>query len=85
MISCVLYWPTALLLGYCIGCTKGDKYEFDLYAKLLTEYTTLERPVANHSEAVYVNMSFILQQIVGVDEKNQVQSVSMTTDRTYCR
>ncbi|XP_034934901.1 neuronal acetylcholine receptor subunit alpha-7-like [Chelonus insularis] len=39
---------------------------------LLAKYNTLERPVANESEALEVKFGITLQQIIDVDEKNQI-------------
>ena len=38
---------------------------------LMRGYNTLERPVANESEALALDFGLTLQQIMSVDEKNQ--------------
>ncbi|KAG8038998.1 hypothetical protein G9C98_003305 [Cotesia typhae] len=43
-----------------------------LLKDLLDKYNTLERPVANESEALEVKFGITLQQIIDVDEKNQI-------------
>uniref|UniRef100_H3DLU0 Uncharacterized protein n=2 Tax=Tetraodon nigroviridis TaxID=99883 RepID=H3DLU0_TETNG len=43
-----------------------------LLTELLRDYNPMERPVANDSQALTVQFSFILMQIMDVDEKNQI-------------
>lgn len=47
-------------------------HEKRLLNHLLTNYNTLERPVANESEPLEVKFGLTLQQIIDVDEKNQL-------------
>ncbi|XP_055685537.1 neuronal acetylcholine receptor subunit alpha-7 isoform X6 [Lutzomyia longipalpis] len=47
-------------------------HEKRLLNNLLATYNTLERPVANESEALEVKFGLTLQQIIDVDEKNQI-------------
>ncbi|KAL5281540.1 CHRNA7.2 family protein [Megaselia abdita] len=47
-------------------------HEKKLLNHLLSSYNTLERPVANESEALQVKFGLTLQQIIDVDEKNQI-------------
>uniref|UniRef100_A0A1B0DBS1 Neurotransmitter-gated ion-channel ligand-binding domain-containing protein n=1 Tax=Phlebotomus papatasi TaxID=29031 RepID=A0A1B0DBS1_PHLPP len=47
-------------------------HEKRLLNHLLATYNTLERPVANESEALEVKFGLTLQQIIDVDEKNQI-------------
>ncbi|KAL5281536.1 CHRNA7.2 family protein [Megaselia abdita] len=47
-------------------------HEKKLLNHLLSSYNTLERPVANESEALQVKFGLTLQQIIDVDEKNQL-------------
>ncbi|XP_055685533.1 neuronal acetylcholine receptor subunit alpha-7 isoform X2 [Lutzomyia longipalpis] len=47
-------------------------HEKRLLNNLLATYNTLERPVANESEALEVKFGLTLQQIIDVDEKNQL-------------
>uniref|UniRef100_A0A7N8YE34 Neuronal acetylcholine receptor subunit alpha-7-like n=1 Tax=Mastacembelus armatus TaxID=205130 RepID=A0A7N8YE34_9TELE len=43
-----------------------------LLRELLKEYNPMERPVANDSQTLTVQFSFILMQVMDVDEKNQI-------------
>ncbi|XP_055852189.1 neuronal acetylcholine receptor subunit alpha-7 isoform X6 [Episyrphus balteatus] len=47
-------------------------HEKRLLNHLLSNYNTLERPVANESEPLEVKFGLTLQQIIDVDEKNQI-------------
>uniref|UniRef100_A0A0K0FNG3 Neuronal acetylcholine receptor subunit alpha-7 (inferred by orthology to a C. elegans protein) n=1 Tax=Strongyloides venezuelensis TaxID=75913 RepID=A0A0K0FNG3_STRVS len=42
----------------------------------MRDYMFLERPVANHSEAVKVYLKVSLQQLIDVDEKNQIVHIN---------
>ncbi|XP_020290540.1 neuronal acetylcholine receptor subunit alpha-7 isoform X1 [Pseudomyrmex gracilis] len=55
--------PQESLCGY---------HEKRLLNHLLSNYNTLERPVANESEPLEVKFGITLQQIIDVDEKNQI-------------
>ena len=61
----------------------ADENEYRLYDLLLKNYTRLERPVANNSHPVRVSLGLILQQIVGVDEKNQIIEVNAWIKYTW--
>lgn len=54
-----------------------------LYSDLMKNYNRLERPVSNNSQPVTVNLGLILQQIVGVDEKNQIIEVNAWIKYTW--
>uniref|UniRef100_A0A3Q3KU59 Uncharacterized protein n=1 Tax=Labrus bergylta TaxID=56723 RepID=A0A3Q3KU59_9LABR len=43
-----------------------------LLRELLRDYNPMERPVANDSQALTVQFSFTLMQVMDVDEKNQI-------------
>uniref|UniRef100_A0AC35U567 Neur_chan_LBD domain-containing protein n=1 Tax=Rhabditophanes sp. KR3021 TaxID=114890 RepID=A0AC35U567_9BILA len=63
----VLLW----LLIYIPRLILASPAEAQLYETLLSEYSTLARPVDNGNQAVLVMMGLILHQIINVDEKNQ--------------
>jgi hypothetical protein len=63
--------------------TNADENEYMLYQILMKNYTRLERPVANNSHPVLVQLGLILQQIVGVDEKNQIIEVNAWIKYTW--
>ncbi|XP_035285462.1 cholinergic receptor, nicotinic, alpha 11 isoform X2 [Anguilla anguilla] len=48
-----------------------------LLRELLKDYNRMERPVANDSHTLTVNLSMILVQIMDVDEKNQVLTTNV--------
>ncbi|TNN02619.1 hypothetical protein fugu_010106 [Takifugu bimaculatus] len=50
---------------------QGPQQRF-LLTELLKDYNPMERPVANDSQALTVQFSFILIQVMDVDEKNQI-------------
>jgi len=52
-------------------------HERRLINDLMLNYRTLERPVANESEAVVLKFGLTLQQIMDVDEKNQIISTNL--------
>ncbi|GMR60177.1 hypothetical protein PMAYCL1PPCAC_30372 [Pristionchus mayeri] len=58
-------------------------HERRLYEDLMRDYNNLERPVANHSDAVVVKLKVSLQQIIDVDEKNQIVYVNAWLDYTW--
>ncbi|XP_064461455.1 neuronal acetylcholine receptor subunit alpha-7-like isoform X2 [Ornithodoros turicata] len=57
-------------------------HERRLLFDLLSNYNTLERPVANESEPLLLSFGLTLQQIIDVDEKNQllVTNIWLTLD-----
>ena len=65
-----------LCLAAALGWARTDDNEYRLYRDLLKDYNLLERPVRNHSQAVRVTLSVILQQIVDVDEQNQIIEIN---------
>ncbi|KAG7461649.1 hypothetical protein MATL_G00193360 [Megalops atlanticus] len=48
------------------------EYQRKLYKELMADYNRLERPVANDSAPILVELGMTLLQIIDVDEKNQV-------------
>ncbi|CAJ0921260.1 unnamed protein product, partial [Mesorhabditis belari] len=46
-------------------------------------YDQVERPVADHSDAVNVSIRILLQQLVDVDERNQVVTLVIWTQMTW--
>ncbi|XP_055598062.1 neuronal acetylcholine receptor subunit alpha-7 isoform X5 [Uranotaenia lowii] len=67
-----LYLIVLCLLVICIRDSLQGPHEKRLLNHLLATYNTLERPVANESEALQVKFGLTLQQIIDVDEKNQL-------------
>lgn len=77
----LFYWRCLLfVLGEFIQIVEGSYHERRLYEDLMRDYNNLERPVANHSEAVIVNLKVSLQQLIDVDEKNQVVFINAWLD-----
>ncbi|KAI6217845.1 Acetylcholine receptor subunit alpha-type acr-16 [Aphelenchoides fujianensis] len=67
--------PMALVVAASttsIQLVVASYHERRLYEDLMRDYSTLERPVANHSQPVTVYLKVSLQQLIDVDEKNQV-------------
>ncbi|KAK5968797.1 hypothetical protein GCK32_018938 [Trichostrongylus colubriformis] len=54
---CIVNWPVWV---------NGSEDEYRLIQDLRTNYDPIERPVANHSEPIRVNLRLILQQLVDV-------------------
>ncbi|WKX92295.1 hypothetical protein Q1695_010378 [Nippostrongylus brasiliensis] len=57
--------------------------ETRLYNDLLAGYNPLERPVANSSQPLVVQIKMFLQQILDVDERNQLISVNAWLSYTW--
>ncbi|KAM8825772.1 neuronal acetylcholine receptor subunit alpha-7-like isoform 1-T1 [Synchiropus picturatus] len=68
-----MWWTLGLLLLESLvhESLQGPHQRF-LLRELLRDYNPMERPVANDSQALTVQFSFILMQVMDVDEKNQV-------------
>ncbi|XP_066516043.1 neuronal acetylcholine receptor subunit alpha-7 isoform X1 [Hoplias malabaricus] len=66
--------PTAFFLwtAFCIKDSLQGEHQRRLYKELLANYNRLERPVANDSAPLVVELGLTLLQIIDVDEKNQV-------------
>ncbi|XP_014616026.1 PREDICTED: acetylcholine receptor subunit alpha-type acr-16 isoform X4 [Polistes canadensis] len=64
--------PILFLLIVVPQESHGGEHEKRLLNNLLSNYNTLERPVANESEPLEVKFGITLQQIIDVDEKNQI-------------
>lgn len=70
-MCCVnLLWFLVLLLSP--DDSEQGPHERKLLFDLLSNYNTLERPVANESEPLLLSFGLTLQQIIDVDEKNQL-------------
>ncbi|XP_043238861.1 neuronal acetylcholine receptor subunit alpha-7-like isoform X1 [Amphibalanus amphitrite] len=65
-----LLW-IALMATLPPGSIQG-KNERQILEKVMKDYNTLERPVANESHPIVVKFGLTLQQILDVDEKNQL-------------
>uniref|UniRef100_A0A8C5B8P2 Neuronal acetylcholine receptor subunit alpha-7-like n=1 Tax=Gadus morhua TaxID=8049 RepID=A0A8C5B8P2_GADMO len=52
--------------------SKQGPHQRNLLRELLRDYNPMERPVANDSNPLIVKFSFILMQVMDVDEKNQI-------------
>uniref|UniRef100_A0A7N8X384 Neuronal acetylcholine receptor subunit alpha-7-like n=1 Tax=Mastacembelus armatus TaxID=205130 RepID=A0A7N8X384_9TELE len=70
-----LLWFDSLKFFYPLSSSpltlQGPHQRF-LLRELLKEYNPMERPVANDSQTLTVQFSFILMQVMDVDEKNQI-------------
>nr|XP_046256703.1 neuronal acetylcholine receptor subunit alpha-7-like isoform X2 [Scatophagus argus] len=62
--------PLHLRLAYSVS-VQGPHQRF-LLRELLRDYNPMERPVANDSQALTVQFSLTLMQVMDVDEKNQI-------------
>ncbi|KAF7686715.1 neuronal acetylcholine receptor subunit alpha-7 [Silurus meridionalis] len=58
--------------SFCIKGSLQGEHQRRLYKELLENYNRLERPVANDSAPLVVELGLTLLQIIDVDEKNQV-------------
>ena len=67
-----ILWLLAML-----GCVRSSPHEQRLIKDLMRDYNTLERPVANESEALVLKLGLTLQQISAVDEKNQLLTTNV--------
>ncbi|KAJ8378603.1 hypothetical protein AAFF_G00238150 [Aldrovandia affinis] len=68
-----------LLIGVSalIQVSVQGPHQRTLLKELLKDYNRMERPVANDSHPLTVNISMILVQIMDVDEKNQVLTTNV--------
>lgn len=71
------------LLSEFIQISESSYHERRLYEDLMRDYNNLERPVANHSDAVIVYLKVSLQQLIDVDEKNQIVFINAWLDYTW--
>ncbi|XP_017317265.1 neuronal acetylcholine receptor subunit alpha-7 [Ictalurus punctatus] len=67
-----LYVVLFMWSSFCIKDTIQGEHQRRLYKELLESYNRLERPVANDSAPLVVELGLTLLQIIDVDEKNQV-------------
>lgn len=58
--------PIFIAITALIRCGLADRYERDLYNRLLSKYNVLVRPVVNSKTPVEVRMKLVLSQIVDV-------------------
>ncbi|XP_048849249.1 neuronal acetylcholine receptor subunit alpha-7-like isoform X1 [Brienomyrus brachyistius] len=74
-------WHTAGLLLFSFSAlvpvSQQGPYQRHLLKQLLKDYNRMERPVANDSLPLTVNLTMILVQIMDVDEKNQVLTTNV--------
>ncbi|CAL8247247.1 unnamed protein product [Lota lota] len=61
-----------LALAALLQVSKQGPHQRNLLRELLRDYNPMERPVANDSHPLIVRFSFILMQVMDVDEKNQI-------------
>ncbi|KAK0424145.1 hypothetical protein QR680_008513 [Steinernema hermaphroditum] len=66
------YLLASLSISLLILVVNASKAEYELYRYLLSNYSSLVRPVPYNSQKLRVSMRVFLQQIIGMDEKNQV-------------
>ncbi|XP_026990746.1 neuronal acetylcholine receptor subunit alpha-7 [Tachysurus fulvidraco] len=67
-LLCVFFVWTS----FCIKGSIQGEHQRRLYKEMLENYNRLERPVANDSAPLVVELGLTLLQIIDVDEKNQV-------------
>ncbi|XP_076873799.1 neuronal acetylcholine receptor subunit alpha-7 [Brachyhypopomus gauderio] len=68
----ILYGTVFVWMSFCIKDSLQGEHQRKLYRELLANYNRLERPVANDSAPLVVELGLTLLQIIDVDEKNQV-------------
>ncbi|CAL8290639.1 unnamed protein product [Merluccius merluccius] len=61
-----------LALAALLQVSEQGPHQRRLLRELLRDYNPMERPVANDSHPLTVRFSFILMQVMNVDEKNQI-------------
>ncbi|KAM3615245.1 uncharacterized protein V6R79_025396 [Siganus canaliculatus] len=61
-----------LILATLLHVSLQGPHQRFLLRELLRDYNPMERPVANDSQALTVQFSFTLLQVMDVDEKNQI-------------
>uniref|UniRef100_A0A8C4F536 Neuronal acetylcholine receptor subunit alpha-7 n=1 Tax=Dicentrarchus labrax TaxID=13489 RepID=A0A8C4F536_DICLA len=64
--------PIKLPLPLPFSVSVQGPHQRFLLRELLRDYNPMERPVANDSQALTVQFSFTLMQVMDVDEKNQI-------------
>ncbi|VDK83074.1 unnamed protein product [Litomosoides sigmodontis] len=82
-ISSVVWCSLLIALFPLLQMTTASYYERLLYDDLMKNYSSLERPVENHSLPVVVYLKVSLQQIIDVDEKNQIVYVNAWLDYAW--
>ncbi|XP_019109479.2 neuronal acetylcholine receptor subunit alpha-7 isoform X2 [Larimichthys crocea] len=70
MCQAVAFW--LLILSTLLRVSVQGPHQRFLLRELLRDYNPMERPVANDSQALTVQFSFTLMQVMDVDEKNQI-------------
>nr|XP_020516958.1 neuronal acetylcholine receptor subunit alpha-7-like [Labrus bergylta] len=70
MCQAVALW--LLILSTLLQESVQGPHQRFLLRELLRDYNPMERPVANDSQALTVQFSFTLMQVMDVDEKNQI-------------
>ncbi|KAF1765127.1 hypothetical protein GCK72_005079 [Caenorhabditis remanei] len=66
----------SILIGFLYICgVKASVDEYRLLQYLKENYDSFERPVENSSAPLDVQVRFLLNQILDIDEKNQVMSI----------
>ncbi|KAM6995683.1 neuronal acetylcholine receptor subunit alpha-7-like isoform 1-T1 [Tautogolabrus adspersus] len=70
MCQAVALW--LLILSTLLRVSVQGPHQRFLLRELLRDYNPMERPVANDSQALTVQFSFTLMQVMDVDEKNQI-------------
>ncbi|CAJ1062312.1 neuronal acetylcholine receptor subunit alpha-7-like isoform X1 [Xyrichtys novacula] len=70
MWQAVAFW--LLILSTLLEVSEQGPHQRFLLRELLRDYNPMERPVANDSQALTVQFSFTLIQVMDVDEKNQI-------------
>ncbi|XP_053287958.1 neuronal acetylcholine receptor subunit alpha-7 isoform X2 [Pleuronectes platessa] len=81
MWQAVALWQLMLVTLLRVS-VQGPHQRF-LLRELLRDYNPMERPVANDSQALTVQFSFTLMQVMDVDEKNQILTTNAWLQMWY--
>lgn len=76
-------FPLGLALSLLATCSLADEHERRLYKKLFSDYSIYERPVLNHTHAVFVRFQIVLNQLVDVVSRF-CNLPHFTMDRQLC-
>ncbi|XP_071952767.1 neuronal acetylcholine receptor subunit alpha-10-like [Antedon mediterranea] len=73
----ICYPALLILLEYPIKVCLGSKEEVQLLQDMMTNYSSIIRPVDHPTDTVTVILGTALQQIIDMDERNQVISLNV--------
>ncbi|XP_030013533.1 neuronal acetylcholine receptor subunit alpha-7-like isoform X2 [Sphaeramia orbicularis] len=81
MWKAVIIW--LLIVATLLRVSVQGPHQRFLLRELLRDYNPMERPVANDSQALTVQFSFTLMQVMDVDEKNQILTTNAWLQMWY--